>query len=188
VWSSLELLVDRYDRAFRQTRPQGFTLNALGAGDNLVLRASVTFVQRMGQRTLWKNPKPEPQNPGSGLTAPEWNCLPIWPREGLKCKGNFPCSHIAAISSFQSSFSSVTFDGCIQWRKTSKGTKSVYLFRRREWTFVSHDDTHSFVHGMNTGVCKFERFSGINVYHVYQKKHWNDFQNKKKEILKKMSL
>ena len=36
----------------------------------LVPRASVTFVQRMGQRTLWKNPKPEPQNPGSGLTAP----------------------------------------------------------------------------------------------------------------------
>ena len=37
---------------------------------NLVPRASFTFVQRMGQRTLWKNPKPEPQNPGSGLTAP----------------------------------------------------------------------------------------------------------------------
>ena len=37
--------------------------------NNLVPRASVTFVQRMGQRTLWKNPKPEPQNPGSGLTA-----------------------------------------------------------------------------------------------------------------------
>ena len=35
---------------------------------NLVPRASVTFVQRMGQRTLWKNPRSEPQNPVSSFT------------------------------------------------------------------------------------------------------------------------
>ena len=34
---------------------------------NLVPRASVTFVQRMGQRTLWENPKSEPQNPVSSF-------------------------------------------------------------------------------------------------------------------------
>ena len=34
---------------------------------NFLHRASVTFVQRMGQRTLWKNPKSEPQNPVSGF-------------------------------------------------------------------------------------------------------------------------
>ena len=42
---------------------------------------------------------------------------------------------------------------------------SIYLDAANE-----HDDTHSFVHGINTGVCKFERFSGINVYHLFKKK------------------
>ena len=37
---------------------------------NLVPRACVTLTQRNGQLTLWKNPKPEPENPGSGLIAP----------------------------------------------------------------------------------------------------------------------
>ena len=36
--------------------------------DNLGLsRACVTFIQRNGQRTLWKNPKPEPQKPSPGF-------------------------------------------------------------------------------------------------------------------------
>ena len=36
---------------------------------NLVPRACVTLIQSNGQRTLWENPKPEPQNPGSGFIA-----------------------------------------------------------------------------------------------------------------------
>ena len=39
------------------------------------------------------------------------------------------------------------------WRKTSKETENAYIFKRRD------DDTHSFVLGMSTAVCKFERFS-----------------------------
>ena len=30
-------------------------------------------------------------------------------------------------------------------------------------TFVSYDDTHSFVLTISTAVCKYERFSNINV-------------------------
>ena len=44
----------------------------------LVPRASVTFVQPMRQQQLWKNPKPKP---GSGLIAPAWSCLLVWPSE-----------------------------------------------------------------------------------------------------------
>ena len=46
----------------------------------LVTRACVTLIQRPnGQRTRRKNPKPEPQNPGSGSIARAWSCLPtIW--------------------------------------------------------------------------------------------------------------
>ena len=31
--------------------------------------------------SLWKNPNPEAQNPGSGLIAPASNCLLIWPKQ-----------------------------------------------------------------------------------------------------------
>ena len=37
---------------------------------NLVPRASITLVQRERRGRLCKNPKPEPPNPGSGLSAP----------------------------------------------------------------------------------------------------------------------
>ena len=62
-------------RKLKNTKPITFIKDpndndSVTSDPNLVPRASVTFVQRMGQRTLWKNPKPEPQNPGSGLTAP----------------------------------------------------------------------------------------------------------------------
>ena len=47
-------------------------------GCNLVPRACVTLIQRSGQRTLWKNPKPEPENPGSGFIAPAWGFKTKW--------------------------------------------------------------------------------------------------------------
>ena len=58
--------------ARRVTRLAGTTFSVLYKhfGSNLVPRACVTLIQRSGQRTLWKNPKPEPENPGSGLIAP----------------------------------------------------------------------------------------------------------------------
>ena len=50
-----------------------------------------------------------------------------------------------------------------------KGTKvSIYLDSANEHLLVT--TTHSFVYRINTGVCKFERFSGINVYHLLKKK------------------
>ena len=54
---------------------------------------------------------------------------------------------------------------------------SIYLDTANEHLLVT-----------TTGVCKFERFSGINVYHLFKKSIGMTFKNKKKEILKKMSL
>ena len=56
----------------------GFAPRRLWETPNLVPRACVTLIQRSGQRTLWKNPKPEPENPGSGLIAPAWGFKTKW--------------------------------------------------------------------------------------------------------------
>ena len=39
--------------------------------------AFVTLVRRNLQQTLWKNPKPEPQNPCSGFIAPAWSAADL---------------------------------------------------------------------------------------------------------------
>ena len=93
----------------------------------LVPRASVTFVQPMRQQQLWKNPKPEP---GSGLIAPAWNCLPIWLTKVLK--ENFPCWHIVTIYSFQSSFSF-----CDLWSMYLVKKMYIYLNTTNEHLLVT---------------------------------------------------
>ena len=81
------------------------------------------------------------------LIAPAWGCLP-------SSQGKF--SLLAYCYNFlfpKQFFFCDLWSMHYWWRKTSKETENAYIFKRRD------DDTHSFVLGMSTAVCKFERFS-----------------------------
>jgi len=47
-----KLLVDRYDKAFRQPRPQGFTLNAPGPRDEVALARYHEHIGTVKSRTI----------------------------------------------------------------------------------------------------------------------------------------